>query len=516
MLTNKEKEQIRSHGADIRTVEQQIINFKKGFSFTELVAAATRNNGIIQLDEESISDYDTFYKKNSPKYNIVKFVPASGMASRMFKELFEFHHHYQGKAGQLDELRRDKKFEPVFSFIENLDKFAFYDDLKSCLAKDGFNIDDLLKEKAYQIIIEYLVDGKGLNYDFLPKGLLKFHRYENSARTAIEEHIVESVGYCINGDGIINIHFTLSPEHIKLFETHIRQVLPRYEKQFGVKISISHSIQCPSTDTIAVDMNNEPLREDDGSLIFRKSGHGALLKNLENLDAEIVFIKNIDNIVPDRLKAETIRYKKVIGGLLIYIKDKVNKYLAMLHECRQTSEDITEVERFCQQDLMIRFPDDFDKYNDAQKANYIYKSLNRPIRICGLVKNEGEPGGGPFWVKDSNGRVSLQIVESSQVDKGNPEQKKIFESATHFNPVDLVCSIKDYKGDKFNLQQFVDPETGFISIKHHNGKNLKAQELPGLWNGSMAYWLTSFVEVPLITFNPVKTVNDLLRPEHQQ
>ncbi len=362
--------------------------------------------------------------------------------------------------------------------------------------------------------MEYLLEDKGLGYGKLPKGLLKFHHYDSANRVALEEHLVEAAKYGTSKNGKAIVHFTVSPEHMEKFAEQVHKVKAKYENEFKVTYDISFSVQKSSTDMIAVDMENEPFREKDGSLLFRPGGHGALIENLNDLNANLIFIKNIDNVVPDRLKKTTTVYKKAIGGLLLKLQSEAFELLKGLDK-RNDPELIKRVAEFAKTELNIKIPQDFEGLNLNDKKSFLHRHLNRPIRICGMVKNEGEPGGGPFWVKNSKGEVSLQVVESSQVNSNDDAQMEILKSSTHFNPVDLVCGIKNYNGESFDLHKFIDPETGFISIKSKDGKNLKAQELPGLWNGAMADWITIFVEVPVITFNPVKTVNDLLRPQHQ-
>jgi hypothetical protein len=516
MFSEKDKEQISRHGADISTIEQQIQRFKEGFPYADITEAAGISNGIFRFDDAHVKELEKKFDALSAGRQVVKFSPASGAASRMFSALFAFRALYHDDPAELPSLQADKALQPVFSFIEQITRFAFYDQLKSRLAADGHDIEDLLTKKSFNTIIDYLLTEKGLGYASLPKALLGFHKYENSVRTAAEEHLIEAAHYCRNSNSETHIHFTLSPEHIDAFEGLMAKVLPEYERSAGTKFIITHSIQKPSTDTIAVDMEYRPFRDDDSSLVFRPGGHGALISNLGDIDADIAFIKNIDNIVPDRLKAETYRYKKVIGGLLMAMQEKVNNFLRILSSnALLPAETIHEISDFCGNELMIRFMDEYHKFDDAGKCACLFSKLNRPMRVCGMVKNEGEPGGGPFWVRNSKGEISLQIIESSQIDLKDVQKKKIFETATHFNPVDLVCSLKDFRGKRFDLQQFIDPATGFISVKTHNGRQLKAQELPGLWNGAMADWITLFVEVPVITFNPVKTVNDLLRAEHR-
>ncbi|MBM3436819.1 MAG: DUF4301 family protein, partial [Bacteroidetes bacterium] len=442
------------------------------------------------------------------------FVPASGAASRMFQALFNFLEKATTPDLAKEEITKDKGFNSVSNFFSNLRKFAFYKDLQGAFMDNGDNLEERLVQKEYTIIIEWLLTEKGLNYGKLPKGLLRFHSYPNGERFSFEEHLIEAIRYGKSEGNDASIHFTVSPEHLKLFEDQVEKASKHYENLLGVKLNYSFSVQKPSTDTIAVDPDNLPFREDDGMLLFRPGGHGALIENLNDLDAGIVFIKNIDNIVPDRLKDETVKYKKVIGGLLLKLQLSVFAYLEELENGAESGR-CDKIADFARTQLNITFPDGFLQFTPDKKKELLIHYLNRPIRVCGMVKNEGEPGGGPFWVKNSRGEISLQIVESSQIDMKNSDQVQVLKQATHFNPVDLVCGIVNYKGEHFNLTEFIDPETGFISEKSKNGRALKAQELPGLWNGAMADWGTLFVEVPTITFNPVKTVNDLLRPQHQ-
>jgi hypothetical protein len=403
----------------------------------------------------------------------------------------------------------------VYTFIENIKKFAFYQDLCDVMHSGGNDIAESLKNKDFGLIIDYLLSNKGLDYSNLPKALLKFHKYSDGSRVSFEEHIVEAALYASNGTGLVRIHFTLSPEHIEKFQNRLNQVIIKYQDLFQVDFQINYSVQEKSTDTIAVGENNEPFRNPAGDLLFRPGGHGALLKNLNEIDADLIFIKNIDNIVPDRLKGHTVDYKKLIGGYLLFIRHSIFEFLEKSERNHLTEEDLTRMSDFLRDRLFIRIPGDFSSYSFDSKKTYLTKVVDRPIRVCGMVKNEGEPGGGPFWVVDKDGSRSLQIVESSQVDPDDENQRKLLLDSTHFNPVDLVCSIKDYKGQTFNLENFIDPDTGFIAFKSSGGKVIKAQELPGLWNGAMANWITVFTDVPIITFNPVKTVNDLLRKEHQ-
>lgn len=435
---------------------------------------------------------------------VVKFVPASGAASRMFKNLFEF----LGADYDVPETKFEK------TFFEQIEKFAFYNDLNAACEK-AFekNIPALMAEGDYKAVVAALLEAAGLNYGALPKGLLKFHRYEDGSRTPLEEHLVEGALYAANKNGKVNVHFTVSPEHRRLFENLVADKAAVYAKKYGVDYNVTFSEQKPCTDTIAADMNNQPFR-DNGKLLFRPGGHGALIENLNDLDADIIFIKNIDNVVPDKLKGDTVLYKKLIAGVLVVLQQKAFAYLELLDSGRYTHEQVLEILQFLQKKLFCKNPET-KNLEDAELVLYLKEKLNRPMRVCGMVKNVGEPGGGPFLAYNSDGTISLQILESSQIDMDDPEKKEMFEKGTHFNPVDLVCAVRDYKGHKFDLVNFVDKATGFISYKSKNGKDLKALELPGLWNGAMSDWNTVFVEVSLSTFNPVKTVNDLLREQHQ-
>jgi hypothetical protein len=514
MFSNNDLKQIAARQISMETIERQLNDFKNGYPFARLQAPATKGNGIRNFTEKEIHELITNFDRTAKDMKLVKFVPASGAATRMFKHLFEFREQAEKKKYDAN-MPEDEDFNSIGYFFSHLNKFAFYDDLRRIMSRAGENIDDCLKKKDYNTLLDYVLTPKGLNYGNLPKGLIKFHHYGTFSRTATGEHLVEGAHYCASRSKHVTVHLTVSPEHLSNFKDLIAYVQPYYESMFGVSYDISFSVQKPSTDTLAVDTDNKPFREKDGSLVFRPGGHGALIENLNDLDYDLVFIKNIDNVVPDRLKAETHRYKKLLGGLLLQIQGKAFSLLRALDKKPPSEEVIREAVQFCENQAYISFPTDFGRWEESKKVKFLHNILNRPIRICGMVRNEGEPGGGPFWVKNKQGEVSLQIVESSQINLSNPEQKKIFQSSTHFNPVDLVCSLKNYKGEKFDLHNFIDQNTGFISIKSKDGKQLKALELPGLWNGAMANWITVFVEVPIITFNPVKTVNDLLREQHQ-
>jgi hypothetical protein len=513
MLSKSNIEQLNKQGKKIEKVEAQIQNFIDGFPFMKVDRPATVKDGILKLSEEDMQNAISYYEDIIGKYTIIKFVPASGAASRMFKDLFSFLEEANKDKDAAVKLKNGQDYRSVAYFFDHIEKFAFYNDLKEVLKKDGLDIYGVINSDQPQIILEYLLTDKGLNYGSLPKGLLKFHRYEESARTPVEEHLVEAALYGRSNPEEAFIHFTVSPEHESKFRAHIDQVVNDYRKKNNIDFNISFSTQKPETDTIAVDLNNDPFVLEDGNILFRPAGHGALIENLNDLDGDIVFIKNIDNVVPDHLKDETVKFKKALAGKLIEYQERIFYYLHILEEEDTYSPSfMEEVEKFIQEELCEELMPGKDIL-DA-KAYFINK-LNRPIRICGMVKNEGEPGGGPFWAKNPDNTISLQIVESAQVDESDEGQLEIARSATHFNPVDLICGIKNFKGERFDLTGYIDPETGFISRKSQGGRELKALELPGLWNGSMSDWISIFVEVPIATFNPVKVVNDLLRNQHQ-
>ena len=506
MLTHEDKELLAKKGISEQQIAEQLACFEKGFPYLKLAGATSvENRGIMIADADEQKKYLAAwdaYKDTDKK--VVKFVPASGAASRMFKNLFEF----LGADYSVPTTDFEKKF------FDHIHSFAFYNDLNAaCLDNTGKNIDALVAEHNYKAVVSNLLEGAGLNYGALPKGLLKFHRYANGVRTPLEEHLVEGALYAAGKTGQVNVHFTVSTEHKALFSQLVEEKVAEYAKKYGVSFNVSFSEQKPSTDTLAADMENKPFR-DNGKLVFRPGGHGALIENLNDLDADIVFIKNIDNVVPDRLKGDTVTYKKLLAGVLVTLQQQAFQYLKLLDGGHYSHDQLETIIRFVQQQLRCR-KEDIKDLEDADLVIYLRKKLNRPMRVCGMVKNVGEPGGGPLLAYNPDGTVSLQILESSQIDMKDPEKKAMFEQGTHFNPVDLVCAIRDYKGNKFNLLDYVDKATGFISYKSKNGKDLKALELPGLWNGSMSDWSTVFVEVPLSTFNPVKTVNDLLREQHQ-
>jgi len=501
MITPIDIQQIESKGLRVLDIEKQLQNFRNGFPYVNIIRPAIINDGVIQLSEKETNAFVRLYEDLNP--DALKFVPASGAATRMFKFLFEFYDLAKEQYESIQEVDSDE----VKTFFENITKFAFYNDLKVKLEEQDFNIEELTGQGRFKKVLKYFLFEEGLNYGYKPKGVLSFHSYENEKRTAFEEHLAEGASYACSNK-MVKIHFTISYEHKELFQEVISDKLKKFEEDHNIKFEITFSQQKPSTDMVAVDLQNELYRNDDNSLLFRPGGHGALIENLNDLDADIIFIKNIDNVVPDSLKKETILYKKALAGVLLSYQEKIFNYIQILESNEFDSELLMEIESFVKDDLCYNFSGSLD-------SNNLLEILNRPIRVCGMVKNEGEPGGGPFWVKQINGVENLQIVESAQIDQSNAKNQAIMKKTSHFNPVDLICATKNFKGKKFDLLNYRDLNAGFISKKSQNGKELQAQELPGLWNGAMANWNTIFVEVPIVTFNPVKTVNDLLRKEHQ-
>lgn len=468
---------MEEHGLTPAALETQLKNFREGFPFLPVTRAASCGDGIRVLDAAGIEQAAARYDRAKESLRVVKFVPASGAATRMFKDLFEF-------------VREGRRTAVVGELLANRRRFAFWPELRTIVGDDA----DELRT------VENIV-AEGLRYGETPKGLVSFHRYGDEVRKAVEEHLVEGAQYAAAG-GEVKIHFTVSPEHLTRFEALLAEKIPGYESRFGVKYRISFSVQDPSTDTLAVNPDCTPFRRADGRLLFRPAGHGVLIGNLGKIDADIVFVKNIDNVTTDARRGDTVLYKKALAGVLLALQERIFEYLMALEV---PGAELEPIAAFIENELCVKLPKDYG-------TALLRQVLDRPIRVCGMVRNEGEPGGGPFWVTGADGLETLQIAESNQI---APEKRELMRLATHFNPVDLVCSFRTSKGGRFDLQEFVDPATGFISRKSDGGRELLAQELPGLWNGAMARWNTVFVEVPITTFSPVKVVTDLLRPEHQ-
>ncbi|MBR1538149.1 MAG: DUF4301 family protein [Bacteroidales bacterium] len=495
MFTQQDIRQIEERGADLGQIELQVEHFKKGFPWMKIVGPATPQRGIRVLSSEEVAAAATYYK-GAQVSGKCKFVPASGAASRMFKDMFAGLERLE--AGE--DLPADA---PGSRLAARIKDFAFYTD-----SLFGEPQDSAAYRKA---TLGKLLREDGLAYGSKPKGVLKFHRYPGEVRTAIAEHLVEAQEYMRDADGFCHLVVTISPEHQALFEEAVAAVKPVYEARYGVKYDIRFTFQDKATDTIAVDMDNEPFRTSDGSLLFRPAGHGALIHNLDKVGEELVSIKNIDNVAHEKLLATTSLYKQVLMGEALRLRDSIFAYLRRLDESPSAAL-CDEIERFLDRELCVRMP---AAVPQTERVKQLRAKLDRPIRVCGMVRNEGEPGGGPYIIEGKDGSTSLQILESVQIDKGDARAMEAMSLATHFNPVDLVCILRNYRGEHFDLLRYVDQEAGFISSKSFQGRELKALEMPGLWNGAMSDWNTLFVEVPLETFNPVKVVLDLLRPAHQ-
>ncbi|TDD96604.1 DUF4301 family protein [Flavobacterium cellulosilyticum] len=503
--------QINEHNISVETIETQLNYFKNGIAKADLVEAATTQKGIVKLSEVESQQKAAFYDNNKSNYKLKKFVPASGAASRMFKFLNEFLNDFKFEKESINEYIIRKKNNELSDFISGLEKLPFFEEIHAKLKEIHPDFDTLESDAKNYHFIKTMLASEHFNYANKPKGILPFHKYPSHIATPIEEHLNECAIYSSTKEKS-QLHFTCSETHQNEFENIINTTKSKVEKATETEINISFSYQNKNTDTIAVDLDNKPFRDENGKLVFRPGGHGALIANLKDLESDIIFIKNIDNVIQNNKETTTL-YKKALAGILIELQQKTFGYLNAIENKKEVN--LEEIIAFANANLNIKTPEDFANYTLENKINFIKNTLNRPIRVCGMVKNDGDSGGGPFWVRDTNGTISLQIVETSQVDLKNPAQAEILKSATHFNPVDLICGIRNYKNEKFDLTQFIDHESGFIVEKNQNGKPLKAYELPGLWNGAMSKWITLFIEVPLITFNPVKTVNDLLKPAHQ-
>uniref|UniRef100_A0A7C5ENB8 DUF4301 family protein n=1 Tax=Desulfobacca acetoxidans TaxID=60893 RepID=A0A7C5ENB8_9BACT len=517
-FSDEDLRQIQSHGLTLSQVREQLRFFARPPRPLRLNRPATPGDGIHLVSEKGRDRYLARQAEAASQGRFLKFVPASGGATRMFQVLL---HYFYCEADELEavlkeDLSRGKlQAREFLAFHQCLADFAFYPDLRSALAAKGQDLEELLSAGRYREILSVLLTASGLNYQDLPKALIKFHAYPDGSRTALEEHLVEAAAYVRDGNGVCRLHFTILDRHREAISQHLAEVQPLWESRLGCRFEVDFSPQRSITDTLAVDRHNRPFRDRNGRLVFRPGGHGALLDNLNNLQADLVYIKNIDNVVPDRLKAPTILWKKVLGGCLVDLQEKIHRHLRRLNTHPEDPDTLREALEFAQKQLFLQLSPTLLSWPPDLARHLLARLLNRPLRVCGVVPNKGEPGGAPFWVEEPDGSLSLQIVEKAEVDFSDPEQRAIWETASHFNPVDLVCALRDDQGVPFDLTQYQDPEAVFISTKYKDGQELKALELPGLWNGGMARWLTVFVEVPLITFNPVKTVMDLLRPEHQ-
>ncbi len=503
LFTKSDLEIIEKEGLTVEGVSSQVEILRGETIPLNLARACSIGDGIVAIPGSARKVLVSEHDRAAAQGKMTKFVPASGAASRMFRGWFEWY-----------ETAGFNKTEDAGMLAKQIPRFAFYDDLARVVSRDGGDIRGLLREDTREIL-EYILTPKGLGYAYLPKALLKFHTYPDRSRTSLEEHLVEAALYVRDGRHICRIHITLSEEHRQDVEDYISSVRERYETEYNVIFEITISVQSPSTNTVAIDGEGRPFRDEDGRIVLRPGGHGALLKNLDAIEGDVIFVKNIDNVVPDRLKPETVLYKKILGGYLLKLQEETFHHLRFLSSNTPSKKQFSEIAGFCRERLSRGLPPDFEALPAARKKTPIFDILNRPLRVCGMVKNEGEPGGGPFWVEEQDGTRSLQIVEKTQVDMESKRQRAIWESSTYFNPVDLVCGTRDYRGEKFDLERYVDGNTWTVSHKSYEGESLKVLELPGLWNGSMAGWNTVFIAVPSVTFNPVKTVEDLLRDEHR-
>lgn len=500
-------------GIQLDNIIEHLQVFSKGIAKTNLLRPATVGDGIIRFSEQEFQQLVDFFDSRKAGLKLMKFVPASGAASRMFKFLNEFLHDFDPENDTINSYINKRDNANLRIFLAGLDKFPFFETIKTILQELHEDYASWDSDKKHYHFIKLLLDPEYFNFSNKPKAILPFHKYATHTATPIEEHLREAALYA-SSDDMAHLHFTISEIHRSQIEKIIEREINKVENQFNTKINIEFSFQNAATDTIAVAPDNTPFRNDLGELVFRPAGHGALVNNLNHIDADLIFMKNIDNVTQNHVSIISF-YKKALAGCLLQVKNRIFTFLDRIDNDQFSEDDLADVLHFLGQELNIILKEDFHKYTFENKIQYISILLNRPIRVCGMVKNEGEPGGGPFWTLSKNGDTSLQIVESAQIDLQNPSQAAILAQATHFNPVDIVCCIKDFRGNKFDLTQFVDPESGFIVAKNKGGRDLKAYELPGLWNGAMANWISIFVEVPLITFNPVKTVNDLLKPLHQ-
>ena len=515
VFQKRDQKQMATRGMAQDAVCAQIEMFQRGFPFATLKKPCTVGDGITVIKPQDMAHLTDLYAEATASGRVQKFVPASGAASRMFQPLLAVQGRYTHiKPGSLDASNpQDATLKAYAQFAERIHDFAFYHDLCHALTEKGHDLTTLLANGQCGPILETLLTPSGLNYANLPKALLAFHRYPDHCRTPLEEHLVEAISLVRDRHQFARLHFTVTPAHGEAMRDHFQRVRHRYAKS-DTRYELTWSTQKPSTDTIAVDLDNQPFRDDSGDLVFRPGGHGALLENLNDLNGDLLLIKNIDNVVPDHLKADTYTWTQLLGGSLIALQQQIFDYIQQLTTGGVNSDAQQDMAAFAKEKLSATLPDTPARSFDQQR-DWLLSIFNRPIRVCGVVPNTGEPGGGPFWVEHNDGAMSLQIVETSQVDMNDAEQRAHLRASTHFNPVHLVCGVRDYQGRPFDLRRFVDPETGFISAKSYQGRSLKALELPGLWNGAMAHWNTVFVELPVSTFNPVKTVFDLLRPEHQ-
>ena len=513
-LSREDLEQIGKQGISQSKIEEQLEIFKRGNIPVNIEAAATVGKGILRYSDDEKQELSQYYTTQKDKLDILKFVPASGAATRMFKALHVFLKEFDPEKESLTNYISKSNNSSLKQFFDGIENLPFYKRAVSHAREAQPGFDSLTDEAKKYLLVQTMLFSPGLDLGNYPKGLVPFHNYQEYVATAFEEHLYEAAEYAAV-NGVAKIHFTVSAEHKEKFESEYDRIRSRVEEKTGIRFEISYSFQDPKTDTIATTDQNEPFRAEDGRLFFRPGGHGALIENLNDLQADLVFIKNIDNVVPASRIKEVAEYKKMLAGRLLKLQERAFSYSRSLSKNQPAETGIKEIQKFIEEELFSKFAPGFEQLSPEEKINRIQDRLNRPLRVCGMVKNEGEPGGGPFLVNMEDGSRSLQIIEGAQIDEDDPQQKEIAQNATHFNPVDIVCGLRNYKGESFDLNKYVDPSTSFIANKTKDGKPLKALELPGLWNGAMAKWNTVFVEVPVSTFNPVKTVADLLKPSHQ-
>jgi hypothetical protein len=518
MLTDDDLREIRAHGLTAEEVERQIGLFLNPPAPARLDRACAVGDGIRRLSESEIQAALVAYETGRDNGRLLKMVPASGAATRMFQPLLYARNQWPGlmreeitaQAGQREEARA------ALAFMDGLERFAFFDALCRSMERDGLDARRLAARGEFAAIIDYLITARGLTYAALPKGVLAFHHGPDGPRTPFEEHLVEAAEFVCDASHLCRLHFTVSEEHRGGFGTHLEEVRSRWERRLGVRYEVGFSVQRSFTDTIAVDEQNRLFRTGDGRLLFRPGGHGSLIHNLNELQGDLVHLSNVDNVVPDRLKPGIIHWRQILAGCLCKNQGLAHQHAERLVQSRPDGAATDAALNFVRHDLDLDVPERIGSGDEGSRRDFLLSILDRPMRVCGMVPNAGEPGGGPFWVRGrGGGELTRQIVESAQVDADAPEQQRIFKSATHFNPVDLVCGVRDWQGRCFDLRKHVDPDAVFLSRKSYEGRELKALEHPGLWNGAMADWTTIFVEVPLYVFNPVKTALDLLRPEHQ-
>lgn len=503
MFTDADEKRIEQRGLTSDKVLMQLEAFRKGITYKRLLRPCKLGDGIMVIPGGEEGDILKHFERAAGEGRFTKFVPASGAATRMFRDWSLF-------------LEGECPVPSLQEFFSSIRLYPFFEDLRAAAARNGIDIETLIRENDIRGILRLILTPAGLDYGCLPKALIPFHSYAGRPRASLEEHLVEGALYARDNQGISRLHVTVSPEHKARVREHLDRSVPFYEKLFGIRYRLALSTQAHSTDIIAVDLKNEPFRDRRGDLVFRPGGHGALLANLNSIDGDIIFIKNIDNVVKDSLKPVTVHYKKLLGGYLARIQRQVFNFLKELSSSADPPGALLEAcVVFCREKLNIHTPPGWNEYGNTGKRDYLFRMMNRPIRVCGMVRNEGESGGGPFWIEDGGGGESLQIIEEAQIDSSDAGQRRIWKEAGYFNPVDLVCAVRDYQGKKLDLGRFVDPDAFFISRKTQHNQEIKALELPGLWNGSMAFWTTVFIEVPLETFNPVKEVKDLLREPHK-